>query len=105
MLVGSDSKKYVSPASLTVGQSEPDIPRVTPRRKTLVLKFLEQSDRRTRAILMAIGDHWSRISKQSEFPREVTEALCAEFSIGKDSLRTYRRRALDALKKYIEQNE
>ncbi len=105
VLVGSEEDEYVSPSALTVEKSGREVPRVTPRRKTLVLRFLEETDRRTRAILVAVGDHWSPSSKRSEFPPEVTEALCAEFSIGKDSLRTYRRRALETLKNYIEQNE
>lgn len=97
--------KEIVPPLLMVQESAPEIPRVNPRRKTLVGEFLEKTDLRTKAILIAIGDHWSPSSKQSEFPKEVTEALCKEFSIGKDSLRTYRRRALEALKNHINQNE
>ncbi len=101
---GSDDE--IAPQSLISEQLGWDVlTTATPRRKTLVLKFLEQTDRRTRAILSAIGDHWSPSSKQCEFPLEVKEALCNEFSIGKDSLRTYCRRALESLKNYIKQNE
>jgi len=97
-MLGSDTDESVVPLSLIDQKREPDIPVVAPKRKTLVRKFLEETDRRTRAIVMAIGDH-------SKFPPEVTEAICKEFSIRKDCLGTYRMRAKEALKNYINQNE
>ena len=104
LCLGTDDETV--PGNLVSEQSVSDVlATTTPRRKTLVLKFLQQTDRRTRAILSAMGDHWSPSSEQCEFPPEVKDALCNEFSIGKDSLRTYCRRALEALKNYIKQNE
>jgi len=104
ILPGDDPDEEKLPANLIQCATDGCVS-VSPRRKNLVLKFMEQADPRTRTLLTTIGEYWSPISRKSEIPQEVQDSLCHELGLLKNSLRVYCHRALEALENYIRKNE
>lgn len=78
---------------------------VSPERRNLVLRFIEEQNERDRAILKATGECWSAAAGETVLPADVRDNLCAEFGMTANSLRVQRKRLMEKLRLCIIQKE
>ncbi len=83
----------------------PDAGRVSPERRNLVLRFLDELDGVDKAILIATAESWSPTAAQTVLPRHICRSLCEEFGLTENSLRVRRFRVLEKLRLFISEEE